>query len=268
MSDRNRSDEGDDDRFGWPEGSSWGDGQSDSRVRDDPSIRDDSGGRSRTAGSRPRNAGSQAPTSMVRIGGLVFTRRELLDLTVAWVALGLAFSFFLFGGAALVTTPSRLVLALSISMITVGVGFLLHELAHKVVAVRFGQVAHFRADYGMLILAVVAGLAGFLFAAPGAVYHRGRITVRENGLIAIAGPVTNVLLVIPFVPLAFLPGPLGLVGQIGAAINAVLAAFNMIPFGPLDGRTVVSWSLGVYVPFFLLTLALSAAALGLFFGVV
>jgi Zn-dependent protease len=45
---------------------------------------------------------------------------------------------------------------------------------------------------------------------------------------------------------------LGLVGSRGLAINLFLAAFNMLPFGALDGRTVLDWStvvfLGVFVP--------------------
>ncbi len=56
----------------------------------------------------------------------------------------------------------------------VGVAFLLHEIAHKVVAIEHGQIAEFRADYQMLFLALMGALVGFLFAAPGAVYHRGR----------------------------------------------------------------------------------------------
>jgi len=50
-------------------------------------------------------------------------------------------------------------------MVTVGVGFLFHELAHKVVAVQFGQVAEFRADYSMLFVAVVGAFMGFLRCA-------------------------------------------------------------------------------------------------------
>jgi Zn-dependent protease len=175
---------------------------------------------------------------MIRIG-----TRELLDLVVAWLALGLAFTFF-FEGQGVVREPVAALRPFGLVLITVGTGFLLHELAHKVVAINFGQIAEFRADYGMLFLAVMGGLVGFIFAAPGAVHHRGRITPREHGLIAVAGPVTNLALAAVFAGLwPFLPA----VGTLGVSINLLLAGFNMLPIGPLDGRTVLDWHLGAYV---------------------
>lgn len=174
--------------------------------------------------------------------------REIRDLFVAWIALGLAFAFFFervtpTGLASFVASPDFLV-ALSVSLVTVGIGFLLHELAHKVVAIRYGQQAEFRADFGFLLLAVAGGLAGFIFAAPGAVYHRGRLTVAQHGHIAVAGPLTNLGLAVLFAPLAYVAP---LVAQRGVEINLLLAAFNMLPIGGLDGKTVKEWSLPIYI---------------------
>jgi Zn-dependent protease len=186
-------------------------------------------------------------------GTLSFSGREIRDLLAAWLALGVAFAIFLNRGlvqgiAAGVVDPWVAILAVGVALATAGAGFLLHELAHKVVAVRFGQAAAFKADYGFLFLAVVSALAGFLFAAPGAVVHRGRITARENGLISLAGPVTNLLLAAVFLPLALTGfGFVETVGRQGVIINLLLAGFNMIPFGPLDGRKVVAWRTSVYV---------------------
>jgi Zn-dependent protease len=203
-----------------------------------------------------------------------FSPRELRDLVVAWLALGVAFAVFFAGGgsrAAALLLDRGIVGPLAVSLVTAGLGFLLHELAHKVIAVRFDQVAEFRADYGMLFLAVASALAGFLFAAPGAVHHRGRLTPREHGLIALAGPVTNGLLAVVFAP-AYLAGValgsplLALVGGRGVAINLFLAAFNLIPFGALDGKTVKEWSTPVFVAAFVPALVFTVVVV-FWFGV-
>ena len=194
-----------------------------------------------------------------------FSTTELRDLGAAWVVLGLAFALFIFGPGALASSGGLLILGLS--MLTAGVGFLLHELAHKVVAINYGQVAEFRADYSMLFVGLMAAFAGFLFAAPGAVYHRGYLNPREQGLIALAGPIANIVLLAVFVPLWLLgTGLVELAGLLGVYINLLLAAFNMIPFGPLDGKTVLGWSKVVWAAFFVPTVA--AAVFILFPGLV
>lgn len=184
------------------------------------------------------------------VAGLRFSGTEVRDLLVAWLALGVAFAvFFEGGGIAAVTgllSPTGLLLFV-VSLLTAGVAFLFHEVAHKAVAVRYGQVAEFRADRGMLFLAVMSAMIGFIFAAPGAVHHRGRLTPTEHGHIALAGPAVNLALGVVFLP-AFAAGLvvssplLALIGARGVAINLFLAAFNLIPYGPLDGKTVMGWS--------------------------
>ncbi|AFZ74307.1 zinc metalloprotease [Natronobacterium gregoryi] len=182
---------------------------------------------------------------------LTFSDKELFDLAVAWVVLSVAF--------ALLLAPIHRVAGvgvgdfatmIALSFVTVGVAFLLHELAHKVVAIEYGQIAEFRADYQMLFLAIMSALIGFLFAAPGAVYHRGRITKRENAMVALAGPVTNHVLAVLFFPLMAFGGFLGQIGHMGVLINLFLAAFNMLPFGPLDGKTVYDWNTTVFAGVF------------------
>ena len=191
-----------------------------------------------------------------------FSSKELFDLALAWVTLSVAFALLLHPpamgpGSPMTFDPGWFVTLVVLSFLTVGVAFLLHELAHKVVAIHFGQRAEFRADYGMLFLAIMSALVGFLFAAPGAVYHGARVTVRQNGLIALAGPLTNHALAALFLPLMLSGGLVGVVGQMGVWINLFLAAFNMLPFGPLDGRTVWEWHRGVFAVVFVPSVVLA-----------
>ncbi|MFB6160674.1 MAG: metalloprotease [Haloferacaceae archaeon] len=217
---------------------------------------------------------------MSRGGTLRFSAGEVRDLVVAWLVLGAAFAIFFENGvwgirrAVLQSGPGILLVILVVSLFTAGVAFLLHELAHKVVAVHYGQVARFRADYSMLFLAVMSALVGFLFAAPGAVHHRGRISKRQNAMVALAGPATNVALAVVFAPVAAAGALVGspllaLVGARGLAVNLFLAAFNLVPFGGLDGRTVADWHWGAWALTFLPTAAVAVVVvfgLGIGFG--
>ncbi len=168
--------------------------------------------------------------------------RERRDLIIAWLAISIAFTLIYVRGG---VTPTGFLLLFGMSLVTVGVAFVLHELAHKFVAMHYGYWAEFRKDNQMLLVAVVlAALVGVVFAAPGATYVYGNATRQENGWISAAGPITNLLLCVPFLGLFFLgaDGILGMVAVLGLRINAMIAVFNMLPVSVLDGRKVLAWN--------------------------
>jgi len=172
--------------------------------------------------------------------------REWRDLGIAWFAITLAFTIvFIREGISLISLTGYL-LIFGVSAVTVGMGFILHELAHKFAALHYGYWAEFRKDNLMLLVAVaMAALAGFVFAAPGAtvISAPAPLSRRENGVISTAGPGTNLLLAVPFVALALAgSGLLSIVGSMGWQVNGMLAAFNLLPVGPLDGKKILGWS--------------------------
>jgi len=179
------------------------------------------------------------------------TPRERSDLLVAWLAISIAFSLiFIRGGVTLET----FLVFLIVSLLTVGIGFILHEMAHKFTAMRYGYWAEFRKDNLMLLIAVVmAALVGVVFAAPGAtVIYGASITREQNGKISAAGPAVNLVLCGVFAILAWVAGMVSfsmpaLVGTIGLQVNAMIAAFNMLPVSVLDGRKVLAWDPAVFV---------------------
>ena len=175
-----------------------------------------------------------------------------IELLKAWAGTTLAF-------AVVQTGPSNLVSGafvenLLISAIVCGLGFILHELAHRVVARGYGAQAHFIANNGWLLISIVLSFAGFFIAAPGAVWHRGYLTARQSGLIALAGPVTNLVLSVIFLILLLaislvqlsLPAWILTTCYIGFKFNAWLGLFNMIPAGPFDGAKVLNWDWKVF----------------------
>ncbi|MDV2480970.1 peptidase M50 [Methanoculleus sp. Wushi-C6] len=172
--------------------------------------------------------------------------RERKDLLIAWLAISIAFTLIYVRGGVDFTA---FVILFVMSLVTVGVAFVLHELAHKFVAMRYGYWAEFQKDNQMLLVAVVmAALVGVVFAAPGATYVYGNATRRENGWISAAGPITNLVLCIPFAALLLFSGGglIGLVALVGLRINAMIATFNMLPISVLDGRKVLDWNPAVF----------------------
>jgi Zn-dependent protease len=170
-----------------------------------------------------------------------FSKEEVTDLIKSWIAISIAFAVVL-GGRDF--TSSGFILNFILAAITVGVGFLLHELAHKIVAQRYGCWAEFRAWNPMLILMLALSfIFGFVFAAPGAVFIMGQIGVVRNGRISVAGPITNLVLALLFFLLTiFSTGFVQLIGSYGFSINTWLALFNMIPVWNLDGKKVLKWN--------------------------
>ena len=183
------------------------------------------------------------------------SKKELIDITKAWLVLSVAFAFA-FSGMSLISGVFSIdrifsfsfLSLIGVSLVTAGLGFLLHELAHKFVAQRYGCVAEFRAFDEMLYLALgLAVVVGFIFAAPGAVMISGSITRRENGLVSAAGPLTNFILGIIFLGLGTIFPQLAWIFLIGFHINLWLGLFNMIPFGNFDGIKIFHWSIPVWL---------------------
>jgi len=186
-------------------------------------------------------------------GLLYFSPQEKKDLIISWLTLSLAF--------ALMINPvffniSNLLISFPIALIAVGTGFVLHELAHREAAKYYGFHSEYRAWYEGLLLAV--GLAvltqgQFIFAAPGATYFFAeKVSIKQNGIISLAGPVTNLILGLILIILStlfkgdFLQTVFLLAGQ----INFFFAMFNLLPILMLDGSKVFTWNKGIWILFF------------------
>jgi Zn-dependent protease len=164
----------------------------------------------------------------------LFLREEIRDIVIAVAALTIIFAKF-FGFANLFE-----------AFVIVVIAFLLHELAHKFTARKFGAVAHFQIWWMGILIGFITAFFGFIFVAPGAVvvsayrfgrwpYKVQRLTIREMGIVAASGPAVNIIFSLLFFLLQ------GKLAGLLVAINAWLAFFNLLPVKPLDGSKIFVW---------------------------
>jgi Zn-dependent protease len=175
-----------------------------------------------------------------------FSEKEIFDLVKAWIAISIAFGIYIAKDNLVSLFSPEFSTYLLIAAFTVGIGFLLHELGHKFMAQKYKFLAEFRSYDPMLILAILISFLGVIFIAPGAVMIHGYYMTKEkNGKISAAGPIVNLALAFIFLALFFL-GIDNLFIYYGAFINSLIALFNMIPLGPLDGKKIIKWSKPIY----------------------
>lgn len=175
-----------------------------------------------------------------------FKKNELRDLTIAIIILSLVFSFPDFS------------LALLVSVLIVFFSYFTRELAHKIVARKFGCMSTFKLWPPGIMIGVMSVLLKYfigyfsekniVFAAPGYAeivpYRFGRmgfkvarVTPKDLGLVALAGTGLNV-----FFAVFFKMFPFG-VFQTLSLFNGWIALFNLIPINPLDGGKIFLWSM-------------------------
>jgi len=190
-------------------------------------------------------------------------RNETIDLILSWLVLSVVFSI-----DSLMMRQE--LTALLYSAVAVGTAFVVHEVAHREVARRYGLIARYRAWYlGLAIALAIALITSRLgrplvFAAPGAVIIYGYYGFRDLKAelrIAEAGPLSNIVLaIIAWVILkaSILTGIPYLTLYYVATVNSWIALFNLLPILPLDGFKIfraspIEWitmlllSVGIYI---------------------
>lgn len=198
----------------------------------------------------------------ISIAEIKFTWKEVLDITLAVIVLG-----FLFTLTEEYPTYADVLINYIQAIILIGLGFVFHELGHKVVAQSLGASAYFQLWTKGLIISIIIGLitlGKIIFFAPGYVlisatkrsrfgFKRSYLNLNDNALISAAGPTINLAMALGFK--LFSPLLPVNVWFLGTNINAWLALFNLLPFPPLDGSKVFFWNRVVWTILFLSSLA-------------
>ena len=177
-----------------------------------------------------------------------FSKTEINHLTLATLAFTMALAFMFSGGIrGALSDPLAFLVYGVLALVTFTPGFLVHEIAHKIQARKYGCWAEFRASpSGLRFGVLLAAILGIVFMAPGAVMVAGNTTREQFGKVALAGPVSNVVLwCIGLASAVAIGGTGGIIDDViyyWMWANGILGALNMLPFGPLDGKKIKTWS--------------------------
>ena len=182
------------------------------------------------------------------------TKKEFKDIFIAFVIISLGFSILYSN-----RDTNAFLFILPIVMIGVGLGFILHELAHKFAALHYGYWAEFQIWMPGFFISLISSFFGFIFAAPGAVVIYGNsMSKKVNGIISIVGPITNILIAVIFLLALLNFGIFASLNQVtlvylanifylGFSVNAFLALFNLLPIAVFDGKKVFDWNPIIWV---------------------
>ncbi|OYT29987.1 hypothetical protein B6U98_00805 [Thermoplasmatales archaeon ex4572_165] len=187
-----------------------------------------------------------------------FSRLELIHITTAMMILIICFTFTLSLNNVLWSYLNgfnlpRFQQGFALSIIAVFCAFFFHEMSHKLTAQHYRLWSEFRMNLKSLLISLVLSITtGFVFAAPGTVMFRGEPRVFEEGHIALAGPLANIILASMFTPvyLTLFTDSIGLIPKmIGfiCLINIVFGSFNLLPFKSFDGYKVIQWNKYVWI---------------------
>ena len=179
-----------------------------------------------------------------------FSMIEVKHILISILVLTIAFSFWISRGLIFNQNLDLIIRSIPYAFAGVLTAFFFHELSHKFMAQKFGLWAEYRLfPLGLLLALVISVFTGYVFAAPGAVMFMGGARYHETGRIAMAGPLANIIVASVTLPLYFLLFETQFGAIIGfiCLINTILAVFNLLPFGPLDGVKIIRWNATVWV---------------------
>ncbi|MDE1856441.1 MAG: hypothetical protein KGH49_04395, partial [Candidatus Micrarchaeota archaeon] len=165
-------------------------------------------------------------------GPNVVNSAELRDLLIADIVLSLAFAVAMSGGISAISHSNVSVFyLLPLTFVAVSLTFVLHELMHKFVAQHYGAIAAFRTSTNGLAITLITSFLGILIGIPGAtVIYTNSFTNRQNGIVSIAGPLTNFAIFAIFFAAGYLLIPHYLAGFSVSASNTYLE--NLLYFVP------------------------------------
>jgi Zn-dependent protease len=198
-----------------------------------------------------------------------FSHKELKHILVAAaLVIGIGFSIGLYGNLFGGFLPQWTWDMMAVFAVIMTASFLVHEIAHKVMAQKKNLWAEFRLTTWGAVLTLASVFLPFKVISPGAMMIAGSPNGEDLVKISLAGPTTNIIFSSALLGFAFAlhQNAFALVLFFAAYVNAFMAIFNLIPFGILDGFKIFSLNKKIWALAFAISAALTVIAYLYAFG--
>jgi Zn-dependent protease len=135
-----------------------------------------------------------------------------------------------------------------------GITTILHDLAHKYGAYRYGCITEYKVwGLGTFTMLFTAWLFGNAFAKPSRTLVRSEkiLSPEKAAIIKLAGPLMSLGVAIVFLFLIPLGGLFAFAGSTGFSMNLLNSVFSLVPVKPNDGVEVYTWNKLVWAIMFI-----------------
>jgi Zn-dependent protease len=176
---------------------------------------------------------------------LTLSKREFLVIAASALIFSLA---FLLKDRLQIQGVTILVFILMGGMATVA-----HELSHRFFAHRWQSDSEFQFwGLGTVMMLVTAWLFGNVFSKPSRTLTSStdHLTSEQGVLVAIAGPLANIVFALASLLLLPLGGVLTLIGQAGFSMNLLSCVYDLVPVVPMDGKRLFAYNKIIWAALF------------------
>lgn len=119
-----------------------------------------------------------------------------------------------------------------------------HDLGHRLIAYRLKVNAEFKFwGLGSATMLLTSWMFGLVFAQPSrVVIEKGEHKAEDMASVMLAGPAISLALSIIFLLMTPLGEAARSIGLLGFSMNMVTVVYSLMPFDPMDGKSIFAWN--------------------------
>lgn len=133
---------------------------------------------------------------------------------------------------------------IAVYILVAGFVVIAHDIGHRIVAFLLKVDAEFQFwGLGAITMLMTSWLFSMVFAQPSRVLiEKDEHNHNDIAAIMLAGPAVSLFLSLAFLFLALIGGSLSEVGVLGFTMNMVTVVYSLMPFNPMDGKSIYEWN--------------------------